>query len=381
MIWRANWENPKPMLLRLATEIRETLHQMLGSIELAAEPSLSKAQADHLSRCCIGIDQLLRTANDISELAHPEASPYCPAPFRLMEVMDAVTELLGPRAARKGLELRCAVDPAVPRYVIADRRMIESVLYRIIDNAIKFTESGAVTLSAKAAETGSSASVIQFEVQDTGPGIPPEIQQALLLPMESAQGRGLGMRVIKKRLAGIGGALDVVCSTSRGTTVSLSIPVTVTSYATLNGTAASLDESAAGDSAATPSLKLLVAEDSDDSFAVFQTYVRQEGHRVSRALNGLEAVDMAKAGRYDLVVMDVNMPAMDGYTATRAIREWETQEGRTRLPIVLLSADDANRQARMGATVGCSGYLTKPIPKRDLLRALRYYSGMQVAAY
>jgi CheY-like chemotaxis protein len=361
------------MLLRLASEIRETLHQILGSIELASEPSLSKAQADHLSRCCVSIDQLLRTANDISELALTEPSPYSPTPFRVTDVMDAVTELLGPRATRKGLELRCAVDPAVPRYVLADRRMVESILYRIVDNSIKFTESGGITLSAKAAATGSESAAIHFEVVDTGPGIPQDIEKGLALPFESSQSRGLGFRVIMKRLAGIGGALNIVSSTSRGTVISMLVPVTITSYGSLTDT----DESTGGDQAA-PVLKLLVAEDSDDSFAVFQTYVQPEGHQISRALNGREAVELAKTGEFDMVVMDVNMPAMDGYTATRAIRDWETQTGRTRLPIVLLSADDANRQARIGASVGCSGYLTKPIPKRDLLRALRHYAGTQV---
>ena len=193
------------MLLRLATEIRETLHQILGSIELASEPSLSKAQTDHLSRCCVSIDQLLRTANDISELALPEPSAYSPAPFRVTDVMDAVTELLGPRAARKGLELRCSVDPAVPRYVVADRRLVESVLYRIVDNSIKFTETGGITVSAKAAVTESGSAVVHFEVLDTGPGIPKEIEEGLAQPFESSQSRGLGLRVIGKRLGGIGG--------------------------------------------------------------------------------------------------------------------------------------------------------------------------------
>jgi CheY-like chemotaxis protein len=363
------------MLLRLATEIRETLHQILGSIELAAEPSLSKDQADHLSQCCVRIDQLLRTANDVSELANSEPSPNQTAPFRVTDVMDAVTELLGPRAARKGLILQCTLDPAVPRYVIADRRMIESVLYRMIDNSIKFTEDGGITLSAKAAITGSGSAVIHFQVLDTGPGIPQDIQEGLLAPFDSAQSRGLGLRVMKKRLTGIGGALDIVSSTARGTTISMIVPVTVTSYSSLDSSIAGANVSSGDHPASTPALKLLVAEDSDDSFAVFQTYVQPEGHRVSRALNGAEAVEMAKTGQFDMVVMDVNMPAMDGYTATRSIREWETQGGRTRLPIVLLSADDANRQARMGASVGCSGYLTKPIPKRDLLRALRHYAG------
>jgi CheY-like chemotaxis protein len=121
-------------------------------------------------------------------------------------------------------------------------------------------------------------------------------------------------------------------------------------------------------------LKLLVAEDSNDSFNLFQVYVRGEGHTVSRAFTGAEAVDMVKTNEYDLVMMDVDMPVMDGYTATRTIREWETRQGRTRIPIVLLSAESAQRQRRIGASIGCSGYLTKPAPREAVLRALSYFS-------
>jgi len=93
-------------------------------------------------------------------------------------------------------------------------------------------------------------------------------------------------------------------------------------------------------------LRLLVAEDCDDSFVLLQAYVKEEGHQISRASNGAEAVDMAQTGHYDVILMDVNMPVMDGYTATRSIREWETQHSRRRAPIVLLSAESAARQMR-----------------------------------
>jgi CheY-like chemotaxis protein len=107
--------------------------------------------------------------------------------------------------------------------------------------------------------------------------------------------------------------------------------------------------------------------------------VKDEGHAVSRALDGAQAVEMFKAGEYDLVVMDIDMPVMDGYTATRAIREWETQKGRARLPIILLSAEHASRQKGMGAAAGCSGYLSKPAPKAAVLQALHYYAAVNAA--
>jgi CheY-like chemotaxis protein len=123
-----------------------------------------------------------------------------------------------------------------------------------------------------------------------------------------------------------------------------------------------------------PPLRLLLAEDNDNSFRLFMSYVKAAGHTVSRVLNGAEAVEMAKHGDYDLIVMDVNMPRLDGYAATRLIREWETEQGRARLPILLLSADDLERQVRLGGAAGCSGHLTKPTTKAQVLAALNYYA-------
>lgn len=207
---------------------------------------------------------------------------------------------------------------------------------------------------------------------DTGPGIASQ-NAGDLRPLTGSQAEYLGLQVAKKRLAAVRGSLEVAASNAGGTTLSLRIPVTVASRrATSLPEEASADESSNG----SRSLRLLVAEDSDESFAVFRTFVREEGHQITRALNGSQAVDMFKTNDYDLVVMDASMPSMDGYTATRLIREWETEQGRARLPIVLLSAEDATRQTRMGAAVGCSGYLTKPTPKIELLRALRHYAGV-----
>jgi CheY-like chemotaxis protein len=165
------------------------------------------------------------------------------------------------------------------------------------------------------------------------------------------------------------GGLACVSSSSSGTTLQISLPMQVDATKTVSTGASS--------SFATQhriaQLRLLVVEDSDDSFALLQAYLKEEGHPISRACNGAEAVEMAQSGSYDLILMDIDMPVMDGYTATRTIREWETKHRRRRAPIVLLSADSALRQRRVGAAAGCSGYLTKPTTKRQVLQALHFY--------
>jgi CheY-like chemotaxis protein len=122
-------------------------------------------------------------------------------------------------------------------------------------------------------------------------------------------------------------------------------------------------------------MRLLVAEDSDNGFFMLQGYVSDEGHRLIRAHDGAEAIEMARTRDYDLIVMDANMPLMDGYTATRAIREWESNTGRPeRVPILLFSADDPVKQAKLGGAAGCSGYLAKPASKSEVLKALKYFA-------
>jgi CheY-like chemotaxis protein len=123
-----------------------------------------------------------------------------------------------------------------------------------------------------------------------------------------------------------------------------------------------------------------VAEDSDASFQLFKAYLQGQRHTVARATNGAEAVDLASSGAFDLLFMDISMPVMDGYAATRRIRELETGKDRPRLPIVVLSAQDLRAQRRKGALVGCSGHLSKPLRKHELLEAIRAYSAVESPA-
>lgn len=247
------------------------------------------------------------------------------------------------------------------------RQAIETALYRLVDNSVAFTERGSITIAVKFENLDAQSGNISIEVGDTGPGIAQDVLDDLQRPVSEMRSRGLGLRLARKHLAAIAGHLEVLASGIQGATLAIVFPVTIPSQD-------SIDESIPKDPSRSPALRLLVAEDSDDSFAIFETYVKDEGHQVIRAINGAEAVDKFKSGSFDMVVMDVNMPVMDGYTATRTIREWETQQGRARLPILLLSADDAGRQKRIGSAAGCSGYLTKPTPKQELLRALGHYS-------
>jgi CheY-like chemotaxis protein len=356
----------------LGKDVRHTLHEVLGMIELVAEEPLSKNQMSHLARCRQGVEQLLYQTNDLIELANPALPAPAAEPFAVAETVTEVVQLMSLLSAGKGVNLKWTLDAKAPDSVSGDRTLLQEVLRRSLDHSIRSMEAGEVSLSVSAAGTGTSLSLV-FEISETSPGISKDV---LFQPTSAAASvgmSGLGMQLARKQIEQLGGEFRIVSSSAGSSTLRFTLPVAEAreerplSTRGVAGVAPPKDGAFA-------SMKLLVAEDSDDSFRVFEAYLKQTEHHISRALNGTEAVNMAKTGQYDIIVMDVNMPVMDGYTATSLIREWETECGRARAPILLLSADDAGRQMRIGAAVGCSGYLTKPTTKKQLLAALVFYA-------
>ncbi len=177
------------------------------------------------------------------------------------------------------------------------------------------------------------------------------------------------MAAARRLATAYGGSLDVSADASTGTRIVLSIAVHQPSEARPYSR-----HPAPSEPGTERALRILVAEDSEASFHLFQAYLRGQPHSVARATNGAEAVELAASGTFDLLFMDISMPVMDGYAATRRIRELETGKDRPRLPIVVLSAQDLRAQRRRGALVGCSGHLSKPLRKHELLKAIRAYS-------
>jgi CheY-like chemotaxis protein len=203
---------------------------------------------------------------------------------------------------------------------------------------------------------------LTFEVADTA-GMRTKASDTGEILLHEALTDELWLWIVHKRLRAAGGELALVSNTPAGATFRISI-------------AAGEMQQPHGlppDQDRPRTMRILVAEDHDDSFFTFEMLVKSEGHHLFRARDGQEALEMARKGGFDLIVMDVGMPRVDGYVATRLIREWETEHARPRSPIVLLSADDPGRLSRIGPSVGCSAFLNKPVRKQELIRALRHY--------
>ncbi len=345
------------LLRRLGDEVRESLHQIMGALDLMTEDPLSGNQRHYLDRCRASAEQLLSTANDMAELARTELPPPASAPFRVEGVIAEMAWLLRHMADRRDTEFDWHLDASVPEAISGDARLLQELLRKTVEGALYLAPRGKIHVEVRA--TAEGVLILETSAIATGEMLSdPEYLTA------EGLGPALGLSIVRKRLDQMGGKLSTFTEGARATLL-MTLPYTP---------AGDWNWNAPENDATGASLNLLIAEDSDDSFFLLQAYVANQGHQLTRALNGAQAVEMVKSGRYNFVVMDVKMPVMDGYTATRLIREWETEQGRARLPILLLSAEEAAVQMRTGAMAGCSGYLTKPATKAQVLTALEFYA-------
>jgi CheY-like chemotaxis protein len=350
----------------------------MGMLELITEDRLTQRQEEYVRACRTTVDRLLRTVHDVSELARPDASDLTESGFDVEEVVGNVSGIMGALASRKGLQFECGVKKPAPVVLWGDRERIEDMLVRLLDNAIRFTNHGAIGLRTSIEIVEQKAARVEFLISDTGPGVPEDT-----LWQDTQEGRiaGLGLPLVRRTVERMGGEMAITAEPGIGSLVRIALRLRIGAgggEAVLPPPAAGADDRLASIGTVGPPLNLLVAEDSDDSFILFEAYLAGQGHQIARAYDGAHAIELFKVRSYDLVFMDIRMPVLDGFSATRAIREWETTAGRRRTPILVLSAEDFSVQKRIGATVGCSGYLMKPVSKAALLGALARYSPLSI---
>jgi CheY-like chemotaxis protein len=331
------------------------MHAAFGLMELRPDPSDGPAWHTCLNASQSAADRLLRTLDDMRELVSGET----PVPGAVEEIDLAlcVCEIAGllnladgARAARVIVE--CAEQPMIRQ----DRPALEQALARILKLTLELSPIGVVRVTLAPAE----ADHLRLAI------VPPSSDVACRLaewlnadpgavkfgPDET--GTLVSALVAGRRLRVLGGAAEFTCDSGAPTCLSIFLPLQT----------ADLEEACFRPAAAAKPLQVLIAEDSDESYALAEIMLRNES--VHRACTGLEAVDQVRQRRFDIVLMDVHMPGMDGYATIRAIRDWETQSGNAHTPIVVLSSDDLGTQTHHAAQSGCSGYLRKPVRQCDL---------------
>lgn len=366
-------------LAMMSHEIRTPLNSVLGFTDILLESSLTDSQRESLQTIRSSGDALLHILNDILDFSKIESDNMDiePQPTNVRACLADSIELQRPGAVFKGLTLNSYVDSAIPEWMVCDPIRLKQILLNLLSNAIKFTVQGEVNVRAiiqtQPVKTASEPPTqLHIQVQDAGVGIRHEQLDRLFKPFSQADsstnrqfgGTGLGL-VISRRLARLmGGDLVLESTSDLGTIFSVRLPILVTE-------APLVDEPVSPVVKITfPETKILVVDDNAINLRLTQRIIGQFGAQVQTARSGQECIDLLAHHDFDVILMDVQMPGMDGHETTRLIRSMEDARGLTRVPIIALTAGAMRGDRERCLEAGMDEYLTKPIRRESLAAVL-----------
>jgi len=379
-------------LAKISHDIRTPLNAILGSADLLSQTSLSFDQSEYVNMFQRNCRRLVALINDFLDFSRIEAGAVRVerAPFQIREMVKDAVATFGEPAARKGITLGVEMDPSAPGWAMGDPLRIQQVLVNLLSNALKFTSSGRVDVNVTVLSEPGGADQLRFEVCDTGPGIRLEDQDKIFarfvqLPNQTngQRGTGLGLTICRDLVELMGGEIGVVSRAGGGSAFHFSLPLEAVDPPFAVDPVPAVDAAAQEFSTAQlPSretIRILLAEDTEDNRVLLEHYLRNEPVKLLLALNGQEALDAVEKGeKFDLILMDIDMPVMDGYTATKRIRAWQqaqaSQSPAAATPIIALSADAMQEAVRACLDAGCVAHVPKPIDRQTLLNTIRRYA-------
>jgi CheY-like chemotaxis protein/anti-sigma regulatory factor (Ser/Thr protein kinase) len=326
-------------------------------------------------------ESLLTLVNDLLDLSKIESGRFEleRTEFDLHDVVKRSVELIAPKATAKGVELLTRISANLHMWLAGDPVRLQQVLTNLLGNAVKFTSAGQIVLAVQAHESGQPG-WIDVAVSDTGIGIPPDRLEVIFDDFKQAEsstarkygGTGLGLGISRRLVACMGGELMVTSKVGEGSTfrftAKLDAAVEPASPPDRPAPVKEIPTSAPQDR-----LRLLIAEDSSVNSFLLRAYLKDGAYATTFAEDGKQAVDAFQSGQFDLILMDMEMPVMDGLAATSAIRAFEREQGRTRTAIVSLTANALQSEIDAMRNAGCDAHLSKPISRKDLLAAVERY--------
>ena len=352
-------------LANMSHEIRTPLGGMLGYADLLLKSRLDRRQVEWAVKLKSAGDQLLAVIDDILDYSKLESGNFSidAKPVPLESVVDEIRSMMVPQAEARGLELRSTFEPSLPRWVRLDPVRLKQILINLLSNAIKFTDRGVVAISVSRNDRAGPHGGLRIDVADTGIGIADDrissvFERFTQVETHAGRGRGgtgLGLSISRRLAELMGGSLTLESRLGIGTTVHLALPLEAVAEPP-----PAPSVSAAGNRTG----RILLVDDLPMNLEIAGAMLRSQGHEVTTATSGTDAVDAAVAGDFDVILLDINLPDLDGYEVAREIRKLEPPERRT--PIIALTAHALPEHIAQAAEAGMDGHVAKPIDERVL---------------
>lgn len=365
-------------LATMSHEIRTPMSGIVGMTSLLGKTTLNSTQKDYVHSLQESSTALNALINDILDLSKIEAGKYTleQQPFLLSDTIKSAINIFQPHAKAKGLLLRSHFTHDAPDALIGDASRLRQILLNLISNAIKFTQTGSVSVDVSSYQlSDEDRTLVRIEVSDTGIGISQQDLDNIFNPFYQAQkpnemkqaGTGLGTTISKNLAEIMGGTMGVASQPGVGSSFWVEIPFTMTDPSNVTSPVETWLYQEPVEAKA-DNYNILLAEDSEINAKVISSFLEEDGHNVTHVINGRQAITQLEKTNYDLVIMDMRMPELDGLDATRIWRELEAQEkpGKPGVPIIALTANATEEDKKNCIDAGMDMFLSKPVSHEKL---------------